>query len=744
MTLTLRPRSVANEIARSIAIHQLVIIAGERGLGQRETLFTVEPVSSEWTITFASGDWLSGGYVAGFQELLDTAVEWCESHRPDLISEHEQSLKRLFPRLQLRHFSVPKDLTNTSSKDERTRFYHHEYQNKLLVGLSEFLTAYLRATSPRVLAIDNACKLAPTAVSLLRIFLRKPETVSLIRFVLIDYERRLFFPEARTIAFEPYDEDELLAHLDLPADYPCERARRLYECSRGNAIEAHALRTCELSGLPVIGYFDTQTAVDLYLAAVGSDHRRNLLLAYLDRNCEGGDLIETRNYDTYDPLARDSEHQIRHGTCMAEYQAGRAPLVCVHAHALIDKRARLRALAQSSEILQSIGLYDTWFAYFGEMFADETLRADGSGDDAANATFINAAFVLYSLGCSKVSSPFLNEFHAHFPRSKFIPTVLYAQSMTYGRYQQPVDLDLAERYALQNLQTIDETLTGREKYHYIKVFAENAYAYIKARQGKFGEALALCTDGNQRMLAVYGEHRFRLHQSILIYNTSQVYELVGDYAHAEVQLRLAIEYDPYYGEYYNDLGNLLARADPTRIAEAIAAYDRAIRLCPPYYEAHLNRGMLLASIGDHAGASRDFERALEIKPAEWRALFELGNVRLMDGDFNAALDLYERALAIEPCHPDLHANIGVAYSECGDRVAAIARYRSALAINSTHAAAHSNLAIELLGAGAIDEALFHAAKAAAASDDPEYVRNYNVLRAQRAEQSTGHSMEATS
>lgn len=223
---------------------------------------------------------------------------------------------------------------------------------------------------------------------------------------------------------------------------------------------------------------------------------------------------------------------------MTEYKAGISPLNTLHAQAIKNKYKRLAALAEPSEILKNIGLYDTWFTYFGEIFADPKLCRYGSGDEPSNATFINAAFVLYSLGCAKASAPYLDEFYNVFPESKFIPTVLYAQAMTYGRYQQPVDLPLAEQYALLNIQKIEESFRNYKKYLYIKVFAENAYAYIKARQGKYEEALDLCMNGNRKMLEIYGDSKFKLHQSILIYNTSQVYEIVKNYELAEAQLRL--------------------------------------------------------------------------------------------------------------------------------------------------------------------------------------------------------------
>ena len=188
--------------------------------------------------------------------------------------------------------------------------------------------------------------------------------------------------------------------------------------------------------------------VDLYLSTKTSDERRELLCEYVDADCVFEDLISIRNCETLPASAVDAEFSRRHRECLEKYLSGHGPLVLVHALSIRDPARRVEALAEPSELLKCIGLYDTWFSYFGAVFSNPDLRRHGSGSDLVNAAFINAAFVLYSLGCSKASVPYLEEFSATFPQSKFIPTVLYAQSMTYGRYQLPVNLPLAEQYAI--------------------------------------------------------------------------------------------------------------------------------------------------------------------------------------------------------------------------------------------------------------------------------------------------------
>lgn len=721
-TMTTEPVRVemVASIADAIRRNQIVVLTGTGGFGQLPTLSMAASKLDGWAHHTANGNWLACGYLAGFQELVDRAVGWCENSAPGLLTKHQQSLKRILPLLDLPQFTVPKDLTNTSTREERTRFYHHEYQIKLLFGLATFVMEYLvRSQISLLLTIDDASNMSATATTLLKTFLRIPGSSDHLRFALIDYRDTVFHESAVEIRFGRYSRDELDGALSLSDRYSSERISLVFETSRGNFFAACAVVECDQAGLPVVGYLDASALMDLYLATKSIDERLDMLTKYVDSNCISKDFIAIRNHQTLSQDAVDREHLRRHEACLQSYLEGRGPLVLIHAHSLRDPVRRLKALAEPSELLKCIGLYDTWFSYFGAVFSDADLRRHGTGDDPANAVFINAAFVLYALGCSKASVPYLEEFYATFPRSKFVPTVLYAQSMTYGRYQIPVDLPLAEKYALRNLSVIDTDFKELDKYHYIKVFAENAYAYIKARQGKFDEALQLCLLGNQKMLDIYGDQRFKLHQSILIYNTSQVYELVKDFDLAEKQLSLAISYDPFYGEYYNDLGNLLAKRGG-RHHDALQAYCKAIDLCPPYFEAYLNRGLLHVQAGNDASAVNDFHRALEIKPQEWRAHFEVGNISFRAGKYHEALAAYARAAAIEPRNPDLQNNRGLAHSERGEALESVSCYRQAIAVNPRHAPSQNNIAIELFNMGKREEALVHADLAVKFGADPDF------------------------
>jgi tetratricopeptide (TPR) repeat protein len=718
---------LADRLREIVDRYQLTIVVGAPGLGQVASIQQACRDLAGWNPYFADGCWLTGGYLAGLHELIAQVLTWAETSASHLVARHEQSLKRIWPTRQSTAYRVPKDLTNIADREERTRFYHYEYQNKLLVGLAEFLLdALCEADCSVLLVIDNAGRLSPTVESLIGVLTRLKRSIGRIRFILLDHGGTLFLPEAVTVSLSAYTQEEFERHLNL-AYLPGAQRELIYGLSGGNLRVGRAIAHCIEYGINTSNLRSPESIIDLYLAAVGFDERRELARRYL-QNGFVGDMIAQRNAETIAPSLLDVDKAHLHEIALQKYRMGDGPLVLAYALAMSDKSKRIETLVEPCEILMGIGLYDTWFSFFLPMFADPDLRAYGDGNGLVNGLFINAAFVLYAMGNVRVSTPFIEEALERFPDSRFVPTALYAQSMTYGRYQIPVDLERAEACATTNLRLIDERFRGHQKYSYIKVFAENAYAYIKARQGKFSEALSLCERGNVQLVEAYGSKSYKLHRSILIYNTGQIYELIGDYARAEAQLNEAIECDPYYGEYHNDLGNLLSRIEG-REREAFEAYARAIALSPPYYEAHLNRGIMRAQTGDRSGALRDFERVLEIKPQEWRAMREIGNLMLENGNAAGARNLYNRALTFDQQDADLQANAGLACSEMGDSDQAIRHYQLAIALKASHAAAHNNLAAELLKQGRYDQAREHVYLAAKFGDDPDFDANRATIDA---------------
>uniref|UniRef100_A0AAU2JZI0 Tetratricopeptide repeat protein n=1 Tax=Streptomyces sp. NBC_00049 TaxID=2903617 RepID=A0AAU2JZI0_9ACTN len=680
-----------------------------------------------------SGDKLAHGYLAGLQPLVDHVLAAAETDAPELVAAAEQSLKRIFPHRDSPAYRVPKDLTGVASRDERTRFYFHEYQSKLLNGVYEFLDAFLAtAEQPYTLVIDNAERLSPTVRQFLDIVARRRTLARRLTIVLlVDGEPDIALVEhSAGVTLGPLSRTETRELIEAwGATAPAaKQLDSLWRLAQGRPARLSALLRCADANVALPDYLTFDTHLDLYLSLLGERPRYDLLESYVQGHCADDDPVAVRNYETYDAGTRERVHRDVLAGLVGTPDEVFHP---VHHLGLREASDQVVALAPLSISLQEIGLYDTWFDLFSRFWADPQLRTLPGGGQTHNLVYLRMSFVLYSLGLAHVSIPYLDTFYEHFPQSLYTPTVLYSQSMAHGRYQSPPDLVTAERFALLNLEKLASDFQDHPKFEYIKVFAENALAYIRARQGRMDEALKLCTEGMDRMQRIYGDEKYALHQSILVYNTAQIYEMVKDFPKAYETYQRTIGLDPNYGEYANDLANMLQRTG--RFEEALEYYERAISLCPPYYEAHLNRARLHVQQGDSEAAERDFRRVVELKPEESRAHLGLGVLQLKQGKSAEALVSLDAAVYHDPGNAQAWSNRGLALSELGRAEEAEQSLRTAVARAPKLTEAWNNLAHVLHASGRPEESLTCLDSAVQLSDDPDYVYNRAVLRIELAD-----------
>ena len=85
-----------------------------------------------------------------------------------------------------------------------------------------------------------------------------------------------------------------------------------------------------------------------------------------------------------------------------------------------------------------------------------------------------------------------------------------------------------------------------------------------------------------------------------------------------------------------------------RLADAVAAYDRAIALDPQYAEALYNSGLVLLDMDSVARAQRQFELATQVAPDYVEARYYLGVALELLGNGPGARRAYEEALRMAP------------------------------------------------------------------------------------------------
>lgn len=161
-------------------------------------------------------------------------------------------------------------------------------------------------------------------------------------------------------------------------------------------------------------------------------------------------------------------------------------------------------------------------------------------------------------------------------------------------------------------------------------------------------------------------------------------------AEAEAAFRRAIALRPGYVDAHLNLGAALHRQG--KLPDAVVCYKQALRLDPTQPHLQFNLGVALYQMGDFAQAVERFERSLEQEAGDAAIHYQLGIALHRLGRFDEAVAQCERALALDAAFAPAHMAIGDFLAEHGDAAKAIVRYRLALALNPRLVEAHLALA----------------------------------------------------
>ncbi len=179
----------------------------------------------------------------------------------------------------------------------------------------------------------------------------------------------------------------------------------------------------------------------------------------------------------------------------------------------------------------------------------------------------------------------------------------------------------------------------------------------------------------------------------------------GRAAEAVAQYEKALRIDPEFADAHNDLGSALYEIG--RREEAVTHYQQALRIKPEFAEAHFNWGVALAQTGQIREAMGHYEQALRINPEFAEAHNNLGIALYQAGQRDAAMEHYQQALRFKPDFAEAHANYGIALQVLGRVPEAIDQYEQALRIKPDYAEAHLNLGAALDEVGRDDEGIRH-------------------------------------
>lgn len=171
---------------------------------------------------------------------------------------------------------------------------------------------------------------------------------------------------------------------------------------------------------------------------------------------------------------------------------------------------------------------------------------------------------------------------------------------------------------------------------------------------------------------------------------------------------------------YIALGDARRRAG--QMAQALQAYEHAVRLKPDSASALRFLGIAARESGQTARAAGLLQRASQVAPKDPQLWFELALLASDAGRANEAVANVRRSIALDPTLPDAHNTLAVNLAATGDLRGAEAAFREALRLDPYYATAHGNLARLLSGKSDPEQSLYFFEKAVRLQ--PGYAPNF--------------------
>lgn len=224
---------------------------------------------------------------------------------------------------------------------------------------------------------------------------------------------------------------------------------------------------------------------------------------------------------------------------------------------------------------------------------------------------------------------------------------------------------------------------GRRAIPVLLVLAAGAGVMTAVRNQAYRTAIGLWQDTAEKMPTSARAHN----------NLGYLLNLGGRAPEAIAQFEKALKLDPKYIDAHNNLGSVLQDL-PGRLNDAIAHYREALRLKPDYPEVHWNLGNAWLLAPDHLNdAVTEYREALRYRPDFAEAHVGLGSAWMkMPGHQNEAVAEFQEALRLKPEYAEAHYSLGNVWLDTPGRLNdAVMRYQEAIRLKPDFAEAYSNL-----------------------------------------------------
>jgi tetratricopeptide (TPR) repeat protein len=569
---------------------------------------------------------LRGPYTAA-GTILRAVVPDALERFPELVAAHEIEILSVTPELCDVVPATRETLTSLAIPRERTRFYSRLRTLRIAHGLNDFLRDLMTLddSGPRTLVLDRVDGADPTDQELLSVLLRRLSP-SLLTLILVTKDGAALeetlstaldrYPARRTAPAFSFSGDEPRAAGD-----PLETARSYVA---GECLDADpaARAAYELITSQERAALHDERAAELEVRGEGS--------------LRFGAIPFHRMHGT-DPSGAGVQAQMD------------AVNWCIDNgfyHATIElSQNGLDLVGDPRE--EDLDQHATWW-YLTTKITTSLAALDRAVE----------AKVMYDVARTRTTSP---EVHIH---------AAYATSMLYTRHLPEEQRDHTIALGWSNIAIALSSLLGdRQDRAFSTVFQQNGRALVEGHLGNPERALALVTDGLERLQKELSQDQHGLHRSVLRHNRAQVLKGLGRLDEARQDYETVIALDPNYAEYHFEYASLLRRLGHEE--QALDEYATAMRLTPPFVELYYNRGDLRAVRGDVDGALADFNYALELDPEYVDAYVNRAALLLRLGDLDAAARDIAAGLALSPDNAHLRCQEARVAWERGDTQSAL-------------------------------------------------------------------------
>lgn len=162
------------------------------------------------------------------------------------------------------------------------------------------------------------------------------------------------------------------------------------------------------------------------------------------------------------------------------------------------------------------------------------------------------------------------------------------------------------------------------------------------------------------------------------YYLAHILDRMGKKNEAMECLFRCIELDPYDYVSYNDLGSFYE--ERSEYDTALKYIDKSLKICPSYFRALYNRGVVLYKMGKPEEALEEYKKALD-ESTEDDIYLNMSAIYISKKDYKSAVEILLEGIEENPDSENLYYNLGCSYEKLGKRAEAVVAIKKSIELN---------------------------------------------------------------